>query len=248
MGGVVPVINMPGIAAGQVKLTGALLADIYMGKIKKWNDAALVALNPELKDRDDNIAVVRRADGSGTTFIFTNYLSKVSGDWQSKVGSGTIVAWPEGLGGKGNEGVSSYVSRIKGAIGYVEYAYAKKANMTHVQMQNLDGAFVQPNMSTFQAAATYADWTHAPAFYEVLTNEPGKNSWPLTGATFVLMHKSEDKAAQAKQVLNFFDWAFKNGQKQAAELDYVALPDNLVKMIASAWHANIKDSSGKAIW
>jgi phosphate transport system substrate-binding protein len=248
MGGVVPVVNLPGIAPGQLKLTGEVLADIFLGKIKKWNDPALVALNPELKDSDENITVVRRADGSGTTFVFTNYLSKISAEWKTKVGNDTSVAWPEGVGGKGNEGVSSYVQRIKGAIGYVEYAYAKKTKMSHTQLKNRENVFVQPTAASFQAAAAYADWAKAPGFYEILTDEPGKASWPITGASFILLQKTQDKPETGKEVLKFFDWAFKNGQKEAGELDYVPMPDNVVKMIAESWKTNLRDGSGKALW
>ncbi|HET8711611.1 MAG TPA: phosphate ABC transporter substrate-binding protein PstS [Spongiibacteraceae bacterium] len=248
MGGVVPVVNLEGVKPGELKLTGSVLADIYLGKIKQWNDPAIAALNPGLKLSDDNITIVRRADGSGTTFIFTNYLSKISEEWKTKVGNSTAVAWPEGVAGKGNAGVASYVQRIEGAIGYVEYAYAKSANMTYTQLQNRDGAYVMPNNSTFQAAAAYADWTHAENFYEVLTNEPGKDSWPITGATFVLMQAGTDKAEDSKRVLEFFDWSFKNGADAAVKLDYVPMPENVVKLIENSWKASIKDSHGKAVW
>jgi len=248
MGGIVPVINIKGVAAGQIKLTGDLLANIYLGKIKQWNDPAIVALNPSLKDIDENITVVRRADGSGTTFIFTNYLSKVSADWKTKVGSDTTVSWPEGVAGKGNAGVASYVQRINGSIGYVEFAYAKQSKMTYTQLQNRDGAFVQPDDTTFQAAASFADWAKSPAFGEVLTNEPGKNSWPITGATFVLLQKKADKPASTKEVFKFFDWSFKNGQPQAAQLDYVPMPANVVKLIQASWKADVKDTAGKSVW
>jgi phosphate transport system substrate-binding protein len=248
MGGVVPVINLKGVAPGQVKLDGTLLADIYLGKIKQWNDPAIVAMNPSLKDVDENITVVRRADGSGTTFIFTNYLSKVSEEWKTKVGSSTAVSWPEGVAGKGNAGVASYVQRINGAIGYVEYAYAKTARMAYAQMKNRDGKFVMPEIKTFQSAAAYADWTHAPAFYEVLTDEPGATSWPIAGATFVLVQKSNDKVTEAREVMKFFDWSFKNGQAAAQELDYVPMPANVVKMIEASWVQNVRDAQGKAIW
>jgi phosphate transport system substrate-binding protein len=189
---------------------------------------------------------VRRADGSGTTFIFTNYLSKVSPEWKQKVGEGTAVQWPVGLGGKGNEGVSAFVQRIPGAIGYVEYAYSKQNKMTYTLLQNAAGNYPMPEDTSFKAAAAYADWTKS-SFFEILTNEPGKDSWPITGATFILMHKVQDKPAQGVEVLKFFDWAYKNGGKMADELDYVALPDSLVKLIHAAW-GNIKDASGKAVW
>jgi phosphate transport system substrate-binding protein len=246
IGGEVLVVNLPGIKAGEIRLTPALLADIYLGKITKWNDKALVELNPKVALPDQAIAVVRRADGSGTTFIFTNYLSKVSEEWKAKVGEGTAVQWPVGLGGKGNEGVSAFVQRIPGAIGYVEYAYAKQNKMTYTLLQNSAGNYPLPEDSNFKAAAAYADWTKS-AYYEILTNEPGKDSWPITGATFILMQKVQDKPQQAAEVLKFFDWAFKNGAKMADDLDYVPLPDSLVKLIHTSW-AGIKDSAGKPVW
>jgi len=248
MGGVVPVLNIKGITSGQLKLTGDLLAKIYLGQIKQWNDPALVALNPGLKDIDENITVVRRADGSGTTFNFTNYLSKVSAEWKTKVGSDTVVAWPEGVAGKGNAGVASYVQRINGSIGYVEYAYAKQNKLTYTQMQNRDGAFVLPDDTTFQAAASFADWAHAPAFGEVLTNEPGKNSWPITATTFVLVQKKAEKVDNTKAVFKFFDWSFKNGAPAAAALDYVPMPANVVKLIEASWKNDVKDAAGKSVW
>jgi len=248
IGGVVPVVNLEGIAPGQLKFTGAVLADIYLGKVKAWNDKAIADLNPGVKLAADPITVVRRSDGSGTTFIWTDYLSKVSDEWKSKVGSSTAVAWPEGVGGKGNEGVAAYVQRIKGSIGYVEYAYAKRNKMAYASVQNKDGQFVEPDDTTFQAAAAYADWKSAPGFYQILTNQPGKTSWPITGASFILLHVKQDKPESAAEVLKFFDWAFKNGQKMAGELDYVAMPDAVTKVIADAWKTQVKDPSGKALW
>ena len=247
IGGVVPVVNISGMAPGQLKLSGPVLADIYLGKIKKWNDKPIADLNPGVKLPDDPIAVVRRSDGSGTSFIWTDYLSKVSDEWKNKVGTGTAVAWPAGVGGKGNEGVAAYVQRIKGSIGYVEYAYAKRNKMAHVAVQNKEGQFVQPDDATFQAAAAYADWKNAPGFYQILTNQPGKDSWPITGASFILMHARTDKPQNAGEVLRFFDWSFKNGQKLAEELDYVPLPPDVTKVIADAWKAQIKDASGKPV-
>jgi phosphate transport system substrate-binding protein len=247
IGGVVPVVNLEGVTPGQMRLDGGVLADIYMGKIKKWNDPAIVALNSGVKLPDENITVVRRADGSGTTFLFTNYLSKVSVEWKDKVGAGTAVQWPEGVGGKGNEGVASYVQRIKGGIGYVEYAYAKKNKMSHLALKNKAGEYVQPDDLTFQAAAAYAEWSKAPGFGEILTEQPGKTSWPITGASFVLMHKVQADVAKGAEVLKFFDWAFKNGQKIAQDLDYVPLPPALVKQIDTAWRASLKDASGQPI-
>ena len=246
IGGEVLVVNIAGVKPGEMRLTPTLLADIYLGKIVKWSDKAIVELNPKLALPDQAIAVVRRADGSGTTFIFTNYLSKVSPEWKQKVGEGSAVQWPVGLGGKGNEGVSAFVQRIPGAIGYVEYAYAKQNKMTYTLLQNAAGNYPVPEDRTFKAAAAYADWSKS-AFYEILTNEPGKDSWPITGATFILMQKVQDKPAQAAEVLKFFDWAFKNGGKMAAELDYVALPEPLAKLIYASW-ASLKDSAGKPVW
>ncbi len=245
IGGVVPVVNLEGVKPGQLKLTGPVLADIYIGKITKWNDKAIAELNPGVPLPASDIGVVRRADGSGTTFIFTNYLSKVSADWKQKVGEGTAVQWPIGLGGKGNEGVSAFVQRLPGSIGYVEYAYAKQNKLTHAILKNAAGSFVAPNDTSFKAAAAHADWSKS-AFYEILTEEPGKDSWPITGATFILMHKVQDKPAQAAEVIKFFDWSYKNGAKMADELDYVPLPDSLIKLIHSSW-GQLKDASGKAV-
>ena len=248
IGGVVPIVNVDGIAPGGIKFTGAVLADIYLGKIKKWNDKPIVDLNPGAKLPDALITVVRRSDGSGTTFIWTDYLSKMSPEWKQKVGASTAVAWPEGVGGKGNEGVAAYVQRIKGSIGYVEYAYAKRNTMTHGAVQNKEGQFVQPDDAAFQAAAAFADWKNAPGFYQILTDQPGKTSWPITGASFILMYAKQDKPDNGVAVLKFFDWALKNGQKMATELDYVPLPDGVIKIIEDAWRAQIKDASGKPLW
>ena len=248
MGGVVPVINVSGVEAGQLKLDGTVLADIFLGKITKWNDAAIAALNADVKLPDAVITVVHRSDGSGTTFIFTNYLTKVSDDWKKTVGEGTAVSWKAGTGGKGNEGVASYVQRIKNSIGYVEYAYALQNKMIYTQLKNRDGQFVKPDDSSFKAAAAGADWEHAVGFYELLTNEPGKASWPITGATFILMHKVQDKPEAALSVLSFFDWAYANGNEMAAALDYVPIPDKLQKLVRAAWKKEIKAADGKAIW
>jgi len=247
IGGVVPVVNIKEIGTGQLKLDGATLASIYLGKITKWNDPTLVALNKDINLPASNITVVHRSDGSGTTFIFTNYLSKVSADWKSAVGEGTAVSWKAGTGGKGNEGVASYVQRIKGSIGYVEYAYALQNKMNAVQMKNHDGQFVKPDDNSFKAAAAGAQWDKAPGFYKILTDETGKESWPITGATFVLMHKVQEKPATGKEVLKFFDWAYDKGGKLASDLDYVPLPENVVKLIRAAWKAQIKDAAGKAL-
>jgi phosphate transport system substrate-binding protein len=244
MGGVVPVINVKGIEPGQLKLTGTLLADIYLGKISRWNDPALKALNPTLALPDAAIAQVRRADGSGTTFIFTNYLSKISPEWKSKVGEGTAVNWPVGAGGKGNEGVAAFVGRLPNSMGYVEYSYVKQNKMTYATVQNSAGNFVKPEDDSFKAAAAGADW--AKSFYQILTNQPGKDAWPISGATFVLMHTKQDKPANATEVLKFFSWAYANGEKTAADLDYVPMPKPVIAAIEKAW-GEIKDGSGKPI-
>ena len=247
IGGVVPVVNLEGIAPGALRFTGPVLADIYLGKIKTWNDKAIQDLNLSLKLPADPITVVRRSDGSGTSFLWTDYLSKVSPEWKTKVGASTAVAWPEGVGGKGNEGVAAYVQRIKGSIGYVEYAYAKKNKMISAAVQNKDGQFVQADDDTFAAAAAFADWKNAPGFYQVLTDQPGKASWPITGASFILMHTKQDKPQNAAEVLKFFDWAYKNGKAMATELDYVPMPDAVTKVVADAWKAQLKDAAGKPV-
>ena len=245
IGGVVPVINVKGIAPGQLKLTGQVLGDIYLGKVTKWNDAALTALNPGVALPDAAISVVRRADGSGTSFIFTNYLSKVSADWKGKVGEGTAVNWPTGAGGKGNEGVSTFVMRLPNSIGYVEYAYAKQSKMAHVKLRNKDGVFVEPTDATFKAAAAGADWSKS--FHQILTDQAGKDSWPVTGVTFILMHRQQGKPASASAALKFFDWAYGNGDAMADELDYVPLPASLKALVRKQWAENLKDAAGKAI-
>jgi phosphate transport system substrate-binding protein len=244
VGGVVPVINIKGIAPGQLKLNGQVLGDIYLGKITKWNDAAIKALNPSLPLPDAAIAPVRRADGSGTSFAFTNYLSQVSPEWKTKVGEGTAVNWPVGAGGKGNEGVAAFVGRLPNSIGYVEYAYVKQNNMSYAQMQNAAGNFVSPSDTSFKAAAAGTDWSKS--FYQILNNKPGNDSWPITTATFILMQKVQDKPAQAASSLKFFQWAYKNGDQTADALDYVPMPDNVKAMVEKSW-AEIKDASGKAI-
>jgi phosphate transport system substrate-binding protein len=245
IGGVVPVVNIKGIAPGQIKLTGQLLGDIYLGKITKWNDPALTALNPGVPLPDAAISPVRRADGSGTTFIFTNYLSKVNPDWKAKVGEGTAVNWPTGAGGKGNEGVSAFVQRLPNSIGYVEYAYAKQNKMTHTLLRNKDGNFVPPDSDNFKAAAAGADWSRT--FFQVLTDQPGKDAWPISGATFILMYKAPDKPVNAANSLKFFDWAFMNGDKMADDLEYVPLPPAVKELARRSWAENIKDTSGKQI-
>lgn len=245
IGGIVPVVNLAGIKPGELKFTGPVLADIYMGKIVKWNDKAIKELNPGVNLPDTDIGVVRRADGSGTSFNFTNYLSKVSAEWKQKVGESTAPQWPVGLGGKGNEGVSAFVQRLPGSIGYVEYAYAKQNKLTYALVQNKAKQWPMPDDSTFAAAAKQADWSKA--FYEILTDEPDKDAWPISSATFILMHKVQDKPAQGAEVLKFFEWAYKNGGKQATELDYVPLPEVTVKLIHASW-AQIKDASGKPVY
>jgi len=247
MGGVVPIVNLPGVAPGQVRLSGAVLADIFLGKITKWNAQPIAALNPGVKLPADDITVVRRADSSGTSFLFTDYLSKASPDWKLKVGAGTAVKWPTGVGGKGNEGVAANVQRIKGGIGYVEWAYAKKNKMSHTQLQNKDGVFLQPSDDAFKAAAAGANWSGTPGFAVILTDQPGKDSWPVTGASYILVHKAQD-AAKGKEVLKFFDWSYKNGAASAAELDYVPMPAPVIKLVQDAWRTNLKDTTGKALW
>ncbi|HWI99160.1 MAG TPA: phosphate ABC transporter substrate-binding protein PstS [Burkholderiales bacterium] len=248
MGGDVMVYNVKGVASGAITLTGPQVADIYLGKIKKWNDPALTKHNPGVKLPDQAISVVHRSDGSGTTFIFANYLSKVSEEWKSKVGEGTSVAWPTGVGGKGNEGVASYVQRIDGAIGYVEYAYAKQNKVAVAKMVNRDSQVVAPGEESFKAAAASADWAKAPGMYLVLTDQAGKASWPMTGASFILMHTQQEKPDMAKEVLKFFDWAFKNGDAMASELDYVPMPDAVVSLIKAAWKQRIKDAAGRPVY
>jgi phosphate transport system substrate-binding protein len=247
MGGVVPVVNLQGIQPGQLKLTGKVLADIYLGKVAKWNDPAIAGLNAGVKLPDQAIAPVYRSDGSGTTFIFTHYLSEVSPEWKEKVGENTSVQFPSGIGGKGNEGVSAMASRTAGAIGYVEYAYAKQNKLTYALMENKDHQFVSPEIKSFQAAAANADWTKTQDFYLLLTNQPGKDSWPITGASFILMHKQQSKPEVARETLNFFDWAYHNGAKLAEDLDYVPIPDSVVKLIGQSWQ-QIKGPDGKQIW
>jgi phosphate transport system substrate-binding protein len=244
IGGVVPVVNVRGIGPGQLKLSGQLLGDIYLGKVTKWNDPAITALNPGLPLPDTAIAPVRRADGSGTTFIFTNYLSKVNAEWKSKVGEAPAVNWPTGAGGKGNEGVAAFVQRLPNSIGYVEYSYARTNKMAHVQLRNLAGNFVNPDDSSFKAAAAGAEWSKS--FYQILTQQPGAGSWPITGATFILMHAKQDKPAQGSASLKFFEWAFINGDGMATELEYVPLPPAVKDLVRREW-AKIQDGTGKAV-
>ena len=240
MGAIVAVVNLEGVKPGEMVSDGDTLANIYLGKITKWDDPAIKKLNPNVKLPAEAITVVRRSDGSGTTFNFTDYLSKVSPDWKSKVGSGTAVEWPTGVGAKGNEGVSGNIGQTKNSIGYVEYAYAKQNKLTYTAMINKAGKTVQPTVEAFQAAASNADWAKAPGYYVILTDEPGEKSWPITASTFILMHKEPaDKAASAEGI-KFFKWAFKNGGKMAEELDYIPMPDSVVKLIEKTWSADIK--------
>jgi phosphate transport system substrate-binding protein len=247
MGGVVPVVNITGIKPGQLKLTPALLADIYLGTIKNWNDASIRKVNPGVNLPNRAITVVHRSDGSGTTWIFTNYLDKVSPAWHAKAGTDKTVNWPAGVGGKGNEGVAAYVQRLNGSIGYVEFAYALENKMTYTLLQNSAGEFVSPTIDSFQAAAANADWKNAPGFYMVLTNQPGKTSWPITGASFILMYKNQKDAQTAKNMLGFFDWCFRNGNEIARSLYYVPLPEPVVKLIEEMWAKEIK-AGNTAVW
>lgn len=245
IGGVVPVVNVEGLAPGQLKLTGELLAEIYLGKVKTWTDPAIANLNPGVKLPSQPITVVRRSDGSGTTFLFTTYLSQVSPEWKDKVGASSAVSWPDGVGGKGNEGVASYVQNIKGSIGYVEYAYAKRNKMSHAQLKNRDGQFVSPDDAAFSAAAANAAWEKVPNFYEILTNQPGNASWPITGASFILLHAVPPKPDRTVEVLKFFSWAFKNGGAMATELDYVPMPASVVSLVEKMWAAEVKVDAGR---
>lgn len=246
IGGVVLAVNIPGIKSGELTLDGATLGDIYLGKIKKWNDAAITKLNPGVKLPDTNIAVVRRADGSGTSFVFTSYLAKVNNEWKEKIGSGSTVNWPTGLGGKGNDGVAAFVQRLPGSIGYVEYAYAKQNNLAYTKLVDADGKSISPTEESFSAAAKGADWSKT--FAQDLTNQKGDNAWPISSTTFILIYKDQQDATKGAEVLKFFDWAYKNGNKLTTDLDYATLPPSVVEQVRAAWKANIKDSSGKALY
>jgi phosphate transport system substrate-binding protein len=239
MGGIVPVVNLDGVKAGDLVLDGPTLAKIYLGTITSWDDAAIKTLNPKASLPPTPIAVIHRADGSGTTFNFTNYLSKVSPDWQSKVGSATSVDWPTGIGAKGNDGVANNVAGTKGAIGYVEYAYAKQNHLTNTDMVNKDGKTVAPTMQTFQAAAANADWSKEPGFYQILTDQPGAESWPITAATFILMYKKPADVAASNEALKFFGWSYEKGGKMAEDLDYIPMPANVVEQVKKAWASDI---------
>ncbi|MEW6446095.1 MAG: phosphate ABC transporter substrate-binding protein PstS [Pseudomonadota bacterium] len=247
MGGVVPVVNVAGVEPGKMKLDQAVLADIFLGNITKWNDAKIAALNPGMNLPEKLISVVRRSDGSGTTALFTDYLAKISPEWKEKVGAGKAVKWPVGMGGKGNEGVASYVKQIDGAIGYVEYAYAKQNKLSHVSLKNKEGQYVQPDGDTFAAAAANADWKSKPGFGVVLTEQAGAQAWPITGASFILVYKEPDNCAATEAALKFFDWSFKNGSKMALDLEYVPMPENVVKQIKATWAEEIKCDGVAAI-
>lgn len=245
LGGVVPIVNLDGVKAGQLKMSGDVLADIYLGKITKWNDAKISAMNLGLNLPASSITVVHRADGSGTSFLWTDYLSKVSPEFKQTVGAGTAVKWPTGVGGKGNEGVAANVQRIRGAIGYVEYAYAKKNNIAYTQLKGKNGQFVMPDDASFKKAAAGAPWKSTPGFGVILTNQSG---WPITGASFILMQKVQDDPAKGAEVLKFFDWSFKNGGAMASGLDYVALPSAVVQMVEKSWKTDLSGTSGQPVW
>ena len=248
IGGVVPIVNIDGVAAGQLKLTSEVIADIYMGKIVKWDHPSITAINPGLKLPNANISVVHRSDGSGTTFIWTNWLSKTNQEWADKVKDGTAVKWPMGVGGKGNEGVSAVVQQLKNSIGYVEYAYAKKNKIPHAQVKNRDGNFVQPSDDTFKAAAANADWANAPGFYLLLTDQKGKDAWPITGASFIVMHRQQADVLTGRAILKFFDWSYKNGAKMSEDLEYVHLPQSVIKLVNEKWKNELKGPDGQSIW
>jgi len=248
MGGLVPVINLDGIPMGKLKLSGDVLAGIYMGKINKWNAPQIAALNPDIKLPATDITVVYRSDGSGSTFLWTDYLSKVSPEFKTAVGANTTVKWPVGLGGKGNEGVASSVQNLKGSIGYVEYAYVKKNKMNYTQLKNASGNFISPTEESFKAAAANADWAHTPHYSVILTNQAGKTSWPVTGASFILVYKNQVNADKGREVLKFFDWSYKNGGAMAKELDYIPMPDTVTKLIEATWKTSIKDAAGKPVF
>ena len=248
MGSIVPVVNLEGVKPGDMTLDGPTLAQIYLGTVKTWNDPAIAKLNPNVKLPSSAIAVVHRSDGSGTTFNFTDYFSKVSPEWKAKVGENTAVEWPVGIGAKGNEGVSNNVGNTKGSIGYVEYAYAKQNSLTYTKMVNKDGKTVEPTMAAFQAAAANADWANAPGFYQILTDQPGAESWPITASTFILMPKQPKDPAAAAEALKFFNWAFEKGDKEAEALDYIPMPEKVVALIHKAIDSDIKTADGKPVY
>ncbi|TFH01945.1 MAG: phosphate ABC transporter substrate-binding protein PstS [Calditrichales bacterium] len=247
VGGVVPVINLNGVEAGSLRLTSALLSDIFLGKIVRWNDPKIAAVNAGVTLPDLDITVVHRADGSGTTWIFTNYLQKVSEEWKTKVGFGKAVDWPVGMGGKGNEGVAAFVQRVEGSIGYVEYAYALQNQMNAIQLQNKNGNFVKSTIESFQAAAANADWKNADGFYMILTDQPGDNTWPITGASFILVYKEHPANANIKYVLDFFDWSYKHGAAMAEKLHYVPIPENVVAVVENVWKQEIRMNNA-SVW
>jgi len=247
MGALVPVVNLEGIKPGELVFSGELLGDIYLGKVKTWNDPAIAKLNPKVKLPADAITVVRRSDGSGTTFIWTDYLSKINPEWKAKAGSGTAVEWPTGVGAKGNEGVAGNVSQTKNSIGYVEYAYAKQNKLTHTNMINKDGKSVAPTSATFQAAAASADWNSVPGYGVLLANQPGAESWPMTAPTWILMYKKPQDPAAAAEALKFFAWAYDKGGKMAEDLDYIPMPKNVADSVKKTWAAEVKDASGKPL-
>ncbi|WP_392562121.1 phosphate ABC transporter substrate-binding protein PstS [Orbus sturtevantii] len=246
IGGIVIAINVPGITSGDLVLDGVALGDIYLGKITKWNDAAIAKLNPNIALPNQAINVIRRADGSGTSFVFTTYLSKVNNSWQNQIGIGTTVKWPVGIGGKGNDGVAAFIQRLPGSIGYVEYAYAKQNNLAYTKLYSADNTVVTPSESSFSAAAEKANWSET--FAQDLTNRQGQNAWPITSTTFILVHQSQSDAIKGKNVLQFFDWAYKDGAEQAINLDYAVLPDGVIRQIKTAWSANIIDKNGKPVY
>jgi phosphate transport system substrate-binding protein len=248
MGGVVPVLNVEGIEAGKLKLDGKTLADIFRGEIASWNDDRIAALNPDVKLPDTAIAVVHRSDGSGTTFLFTNYLSEANPDWKEQVGADASVQWPVGIGAKGNEGVANNVQRTGGAIGYVEYAYALQNNLPYVLMVNQAGKAVAPTSESFQAAASHADWAHADGFYVILTDQPGDDSWPITGASFILMYEQPQDPQASLEALKFFAWSYANGNAMAEELHYVPMPEKVVGLVEQMWKERIKGAGGQAVW
>ncbi|MFP4080375.1 MAG: phosphate ABC transporter substrate-binding protein PstS [Ectothiorhodospira sp.] len=248
MGGVVPVVNLEGVEPGELQLSNEILAQIFLGNIDNWNDPAIAELNPGLDLPDQQITVAHRSDGSGTTFVFTDFLSKVSDEWDEEVGRDTTVSWPTGVGAKGNEGVSNYSDRLSGSIGYVEYAYALENDLTHVQLQNRDGEWVQPESEAFQAAAAGADWENAEGNYLLLTDQPGADSWPITAATFILMHTEQEDPEAAKNALDFFAWAYENGDEAALDLHYVPMPESVVSQMQEMWKEEIRAEDGSRIW
>ncbi len=247
MGGVVPVVNIQGLETGQLRLSPEVLAAVFLGDVTRWDDPAIAGLNPGVKLPGQAITIVHRSDGSGTTWIFTNYLDKVSSSWREKVGTAKAVNWPTGVGGKGNEGVAAYVKQVPGAIGYVEYAYALQNKLNHVQLRNRSGRFVSPNATTFQSAAANADWVGSEGYYVVLTDQPGEESWPITGASFILLQREMTDANRARTMLAFFDWCFRHGGTIARELDYVPMPEKVVNLVEKTWSASLT-SGGRSLW